>query len=70
MKQSLMKQSLDKLEIPDIVKFTHLTSLKIVSMTHFNQVILDYIAAHPGARREDIGRQTDRYLLFLAQIQK
>lgn len=39
-------------------------------MTHFNQVILDYIAAHPGARREDIGRQTDRYLLFLAQIQK
>ena len=26
-------------------------------MTLSNQVILDYIAAHPGARREDIRRQ-------------
>ena len=27
-------------------------------MTLSNQAVLDYIAAHPGARREDIRRQT------------
>jgi Fic family protein len=53
-----MKRYLDKLEIPLYSKNIFISQLlKIVSMTLSNQAILDYIAAHPGARREHIRRQ-------------
>ena len=52
-----MKRYLDKLKMSIYYKDIIISQIwNIVSMTLSNQTILDYIEAHPGARRENIRR--------------